>query len=91
MDQLIFVCKPDKNGVYRIGERYINLKNYIDPTAIPPHTIECPVCKAYQCKPYNGICVVCGFDILRSNTQDFKKFSEENKEKIKILIDTYGR
>lgn len=90
MEELIFVCKPDKNGVYRIGERYINLIKYIEPSPLPEITIECPACEAYQIKPYDGICVVCGFDMFRSNTKDFKKFIEENKEKIANLQKNYG-
>lgn len=91
MESLLFVCEPDENGVYSIGERYLNFKKYIDPSATIKNTILCPVCTAYQRRPYNGVCVVCGFDILRSNTNDFKKFSEENKEKIKDLQKNYGR
>ncbi|MEE0945777.1 MAG: hypothetical protein U0M42_02970 [Acutalibacteraceae bacterium] len=33
MDEIIFVCKPDENGVYNIGSRYFNVEVYKSPFA----------------------------------------------------------
>lgn len=91
MSEIILICEPDENGVYRIGDRYVNVKVYKQVKALTDYARECPACSAYQKASKDGKCVVCGYDIARLDIKDFVTFKEKNKEKIEDLKKNYGR
>ncbi len=86
----IFVNTPDKNGVYKIGERFINLIQYKKPNELEFATFLCPACSAHQVNNFYK-CVLCGFDAKTTRSKDIPAFIEENKEKIKEIKENYGR
>ncbi len=87
----VFVCLPDRNGVYEIDGRYVNVKSFNDPDRREFDRMYCRVCSALQEKPYDGRCVVCGYDMFRSSAEDRERFIEENSERIEDLKKNYGR
>lgn len=93
MARSVFICNCDDNGVYKIGDRYVNLKEYKDPFGFYRETFTCPACQAVQ-DSNCGVCVLCGYDsrfISYNDTEAFAKFIEENKEKIEDIKKNYGR
>ena len=90
MSRYVFICEPDKNGVYSIGDRYVNLKQYSDFREREFDNFRCPACEAYQVNNYYR-CVLCGYDGRFISYEDLPKFKEENKEKIENIKKNYGR
>ncbi len=91
MESLVFICHPDKNGVYSIGDRYINLVQYKNPLSRFDNTIICPICDAYQIKSYEYVCGVCGYKYSFYSEENAEEFIKQNKEKIEELKKNYGR
>ncbi len=91
MNEIIIICRPDENGVYSIGDRYVNATVYKEVKSLSGNVTDCPVCKAYQKASIDGKCVVCGYDIERLDIMDFLTFKEKNKKKIEDLQKNYGR
>lgn len=85
----VYISKPDKNGVYSIGDKFTDLKEYVYRFDTLDHTLLCPACSAHQIKSYEGKCVVCGYDFIHFTAKERTKFIEENKEIIKQKIENY--
>ncbi len=91
MKAYIYVCEPDENGVYRIGDKFMKLTHYVDPFNPIDDSLICCICGAHQLKPRNGMCAVCGYDIFHCKSSESKKYKEENKENILKRKEDYLR